>query len=42
VVRMEVPCCGGIVKVVRQAMLKLETIVPYREVVIGLDGQIQE
>lgn len=42
VVRMEVPCCGGIVKVVREAMLKSETIVPYREVVIGLDGQIRE
>lgn len=42
VVRMEVPCCGGIVKVVREAMLKSETIVPYREVVIGLDGKIRE
>jgi len=39
---MEVPCCGGIVRVVREAMLKSETIVPYREVVIGLDGQIRE
>lgn len=42
VVRMEVPCCGGIVSAVRQAMLKSETIVPYREVVIGLDGSIRE
>lgn len=41
VVRMEVPCCTGIVRVVREAMLKSETIVPYREVIIGIDGEIQ-
>jgi len=42
VVRMEVPCCGGIVNAVRRAMLDSGTIVPYREVVIGLDGTIRE
>lgn len=40
VVRMAVPCCGGIVQSVKHAMLKSETIVPYREVTVGLDGQL--
>ncbi len=38
VVRMEVPCCGGIVTAVRQAMLNSGVIVPYNEVTIGIDG----
>jgi Fe-S-cluster-containing hydrogenase component 2 len=41
VVRMEVPCCGGIVHAVKQAMLNTQKIVPYREVTIGLDGNIR-
>jgi NAD-dependent dihydropyrimidine dehydrogenase PreA subunit len=41
VVRMEVPCCGGIVNAVKAAMLNAKKIVPYREVVIGLDGSIR-
>jgi len=41
VARMEVPCCGGIVSAVRKAMLDSGTIVPYREVVIGLDGTVR-
>lgn len=40
VVRMEVPCCGGIVNAVKRAMLKSETIVPYKEVTISTDGNI--
>lgn len=40
VVRMEVPCCGGIVNAVKTAMLEAKTIVPYREVIIGTDGSI--
>lgn len=40
VVRMEVPCCGGIVNAVKSAMLEAKTIVPYKEVVIGTDGNI--
>lgn len=40
-VRMEVPCCGGIVNAVKEAMLRSQKIVPYREVVIGLDGSIR-
>lgn len=40
VTRMEVPCCGGIVHAVKQAMLKSEKIIPYREVIIGTDGRL--
>jgi MinD superfamily P-loop ATPase containing an inserted ferredoxin domain len=40
VVRMEVPCCGGIVSAVKAAMLEAQIIVPYREVTIGTDGSI--
>lgn len=40
VVRMEVPCCGGIVSAVKNAMLKSEVIVPYREVIISTDGNV--
>lgn len=42
VVRMEVPCCGGIVTAVKRAMLNSGMIVPYREVTITIDGQIIE
>ena len=41
VVRMEVPCCGGIVQAVKQAMLANRLILPYREVVINVDGSSQ-
>lgn len=40
VVRMEVPCCGGIVNAVKAAMLNSQVIVPYREVIIGTEGNI--
>ena len=40
VVRMEVPCCGGIITAVKKAMLNSGTIVPYREVTISIDGQL--
>lgn len=40
VARMVVPCCGGIVNAVKQAMLNSQTIVPYREVTIGIDGEL--
>lgn len=41
VVRMEVPCCGGLFSAVKTAMLKSETIVPYKEVIIGINGEIK-
>ncbi len=40
VVRMEVPCCSGIVGAVKAAMLNAKTIVPYNEVTISSAGKI--
>ena len=40
VVRMEVPCCAGIVSSVKEAMLQAGIIVPYKEVTIGINGVI--
>lgn len=40
VVRMEVPCCGGIVNAVKGAMLQAQVIVPYSEIIIGTDGSL--
>lgn len=40
VVRMEVPCCGGMISAVKSAMLKAQCIVPYSEVTISSDGKI--
>lgn len=40
VVKMEVPCCGGIARSVKEAMLKAEKIVSYREVTVGVDGNL--
>jgi len=41
VVRMEVPCCSGIITAAKQAMLNSGEIVQYNEVTIGLDGGIK-
>jgi ferredoxin len=40
VVRMEVPCCSGIVSSVKGAMLTAGIIVPYKEITIGINGEI--
>ena len=40
VVRMEVPCCGGLAYVVKQAIEASKKEVPYTEVVIGIKGDI--
>jgi ferredoxin/galactitol-specific phosphotransferase system IIB component len=40
VVRMEVPCCAGIVSSVKAAMLEAGIIVPYKEVTISINGAI--
>lgn len=40
VVRMEVPCCSGILSAVKNAMLETQTIVNYKEVTISTDGKI--
>lgn len=42
VVRMEVPCCGGIVQAVKAAMLGAQKIVQYNEIIIGVNGEIKK
>ena len=40
VVRMEVPCCGGLSYIVKQAIQASRKDIPYSEVVIGIKGDI--
>ena len=40
VVRMEVPCCGGLVQAVRQALQNSGKMIPWQVVTIGVDGSI--
>jgi hypothetical protein len=40
VVRMEVPCCGGIVNAVKAALLNSGKIIPWQIVTISTDGKI--
>lgn len=40
VLRMEVPCCGGLVQAVRDAMLASGRIIPWNVVTISIDGNI--
>jgi len=40
VLRMEVPCCGGIENAVKQALLNSGKMIPWRVVIIGTDGSI--
>ena len=42
VVRMEVPCCGGIENAVKQALMKSGKFIPWRVVTISTDGRIIE
>ncbi len=42
VVRMEVPCCGGIVNAVKEAIVNSAKMIPWQVVVIGTDGNIRE
>lgn len=42
VVRMEVPCCGGIENAVKQALIKSGKMIPWRVVTISTDGRILE
>lgn len=41
VTRMNVPCCGGIVSFVKQALVLSGMPIPYHEVIITTDGHIQ-
>jgi len=40
ILRMEVPCCGGLVHLARQALAHSGVSIPLREVVIGVQGEI--
>lgn len=42
VLRMEVPCCGGIVQAVKKALLNSETLIPWHVVTLSTDGRIIE
>ena len=40
VVRMEVPCCGGIEHAVKQALMNCGKMIPWQVVTISADGNI--
>jgi NAD-dependent dihydropyrimidine dehydrogenase PreA subunit len=42
VLRMEVPCCGGLVQLVRDAADKAGRKVPVKEVVLGIRGEVNK
>ena len=42
VVRMEVPCCGGMVQAVKRAMVNSGKLIPWQVVTVTTDGRILE
>jgi len=42
VVRMEVPCCGGIAWAVREGVARSGKAIPVRDVVVGVDGGVRQ
>lgn len=42
VLRMEVPCCGGIVMAARQALAASGKEIPFKEVTIGIQGDVKQ
>lgn len=40
VLRMSVPCCGGIVEAVKQALIKSEKMIPWSVTTLAPDGQV--
>jgi ferredoxin len=42
VIRMEVPCCGGIVHAVKKAMSDSGQMIPWRVITLGTDGTVLE
>jgi NAD-dependent dihydropyrimidine dehydrogenase PreA subunit len=42
VVRMEVPCCSGIVMVAKQALAASGKEIPFSEVTVGINGEIRK
>jgi Pyruvate/2-oxoacid:ferredoxin oxidoreductase delta subunit len=41
VVHMEVPCCSGLLHMVKQAILASGNVVPFRDITIGIRGDIK-
>ena len=42
VIRMEVPCCGGMVEAVKTAILNSGKLIPWRRVTLSTEGTILE
>lgn len=42
VLRMEVPCCSGLVRLVSEAIRKSGREVPLEVAIVGMDGQVRE
>ena len=42
VLRMSVPCCGGLVYAVQKALMDSNKMIPWQVVTIGTDGSIIE
>jgi hypothetical protein len=40
VIIMEVPCCGGLVQMVRQAVAQSHRLVPIKSIVVGIKGDV--
>jgi hypothetical protein len=40
VAKMEVPCCGGIAWAARQALAQAGKAIPYREITVGVRGEL--
>jgi len=42
IVRMEVPCCGGLAEMAKQALMKSGKMIPWSVQIVSVDGQIKE
>lgn len=40
ILRMEVPCCGGLVRIVKSALSQAVRKVPVKQIVVGIEGNI--
>jgi ferredoxin len=41
VLRMEVPCCSGLTKMAMQAILSSNKVIPFKETIIGIRGEVK-
>ena len=42
VMMMQVPCCGGLIQMVKAAVAKAERKVPVKQIIVGVEGEILE